>query len=124
MVDVQSIVAKTDWSKAQTIDVALGNDAFVPAELTLQRGQPYKIHLINGSDDTHTFSAAGFFKAVVLQKVVVNSAEKPNLSDDGVTLDEHQQADLYPQSKTPQHFCLGRFCLAVCVEKVGCGSRI
>jgi len=65
-----------------------------PGRARAAEWQPYKIHLINGSDDTHTFSAAGFFKAIVLRKVVVNGAEKPNLSDDGATLDEHQQADL------------------------------
>jgi len=104
----QSIVAKADWSKSQTIAVSLSSYAFTPAELTLQSGQPYKIHLTNGSDDTHTFSSAGFFKAVALQKVVVNGVEAPSVSDDGVTLKEHQQADLYLVPVTTGTF--GLFC--------------
>lgn len=106
--EAHSIVAKTDWSKSQTVDVALDSYAFRPAEFALQSGQPYKIHLTNGSDDTHTFSSAGFFKAVALQKVVVNGVEASGLSDDGVTLDENQQADLYLVPVTAGSY--GLFC--------------
>ena len=106
--DAQGVVGKVDWSKSQTIDVALDSYKFVPSELTLQSGQPYKIHLTNGSDDTHTFSSAGFFKAVALQKVVVNGVEATSLKDDGVTLDENQQADLYVVPVTAGSY--GLFC--------------
>jgi len=106
--DAQGIVAKADWSKSQAIDVALDSYKFVPAEITLQSGQPYKIHLTNASDDTHTFNSAGFFKAVALQKVVVNGVESTSLKDDGVALDENQQADLYVVPVTPGTY--GLYC--------------
>jgi len=94
-IDSRGVVAAADWSKSETITVTLSSYAFAPADLSLRQGRPYKIHLTNESGSTHTFSSGDFFKAVAVQKVVLNGVESPSVSEDGITLEGHQQADLY-----------------------------
>jgi len=94
-VDTNAVISSTDWSKSETINVKLSNYAFTPMDLTLQHGQPYRIHLVNESGHTHTFSSADFFKTAAVQKVVVDGNESAGLDGDGVTLKANQQADLY-----------------------------
>jgi uncharacterized cupredoxin-like copper-binding protein len=93
--DNQGVVAKTDWSKSQSIDVGLSSFAFTPQNLTLTRNQPYKLHLANSSDDTHTFSSDTLFSAVAVQKLVRGTGESTSIPADGVSLAPHEQADLY-----------------------------
>ena len=94
-IDSKGVVSAADWSKSETITVTLSSYAFAPADLSLKQGRPYKIHLANESGSTHTFSSDDFFKAVAVQKVVLNGVESPSVGEDGVTLEGHQQADVY-----------------------------
>jgi uncharacterized cupredoxin-like copper-binding protein len=93
--NAQSIVSAADWSKSQTIGVTLSSFAFTPSEFTFQHGQPYKLHLVNNEDETHTFSSHTLFQAIAVQKVVQNGTEKPAVDKEGIVLGPNQQADLY-----------------------------
>jgi len=93
--DAQGIVSTTDWSKSETIDVTLSKFAFTPTDLTLRRQQPYKLHLVNTSSDTHTYSSDDLFSAVVVQKVVRAGIETPGIAKDGVSLGPNEEADLF-----------------------------
>jgi uncharacterized cupredoxin-like copper-binding protein len=93
--DSQSVVAAADWSHAQSIDVGLSSFAFTPTNLSLQHDQPYKIHLVNNSSDTHTFSSKDLFSAVAVQKVEKGGVTQPSLQDKSVSLAPNEQADLY-----------------------------
>lgn len=55
-----------DWSDAKTIGVDLSNFAFTPATLTLQRGTPYRLHLVNKAGGGHDFVAKDFFAEATL----------------------------------------------------------
>jgi uncharacterized cupredoxin-like copper-binding protein len=93
--NAQSVVASADWSKSQTIGVTLSSFNFTPSDFTFQHGQPYKLHLVNNEDETHTFSSDSLFQAIAVQKVVQNGVEKPGITGEGITLGPKEQADLY-----------------------------
>jgi uncharacterized cupredoxin-like copper-binding protein len=93
--DAHNIISSANWSQSQVIGVTLSSFEFTPTNLTLQHGQPYKLHLVNNSNDTHTFSSGDFFKAVAVQKVVQKGAETPGLTGNGISMGPNEQADLY-----------------------------
>lgn len=53
--------AGTDWSKAQTINLAMSDFSFAPANLQLRANQPYRLHLTNSSTHGHDFDAPILF---------------------------------------------------------------
>lgn len=59
--------AKVDWSKAQTINVMLVDDRFVPDHLTFRHGVPYRLHLENHGKYLHEFTAPEFFADAVMR---------------------------------------------------------
>jgi uncharacterized cupredoxin-like copper-binding protein len=92
--NAQGAVSATDWSKSQTIGVTLSSFSFTPTDFIFQHGQPYKLHLVNSADDTHTFNSDTLFQAIAVQKVVQNGAEKP-VTGNSIVLGPNEQADLY-----------------------------
>ena len=56
----------TDWSKAQTIDIAMSDFSFAPANLQLRANQPYRLHLTNSSSHGHNFAAPTLFAAAAV----------------------------------------------------------
>jgi uncharacterized cupredoxin-like copper-binding protein len=50
-----------DWGTAQEVEVRLTSFAFTPAQIELQHGQSYRLHLINTATGGHSFDAAAFF---------------------------------------------------------------
>jgi plastocyanin len=51
----------TDWSRAQTIDIAMSDFSFAPAKLQLHARQPYRLHLTNSASHGHNFDAPVLF---------------------------------------------------------------
>ena len=43
------------------VEVRTVDDAFEPAEIVLEHGKPYRLHLVNVGKDTHEFAAKAFF---------------------------------------------------------------
>jgi plastocyanin len=80
---------------ATRIDVQLSEYKYVPAEIDLNRGQSYVLHLTNTGSKGHDFSAKAFFQAVSLAP---GSAAK--VKNGGVDLDQGESADiaLVPQT--------------------------
>jgi plastocyanin len=93
--NAQGIVASADWSRAEQIDVRLSSYAFSPANLTLARDQPYKIHLVNSSGNTHTFSSDDLFAAIALRNVQKGAVSQTSIQGNGISLARDRQADLY-----------------------------
>jgi uncharacterized cupredoxin-like copper-binding protein len=52
---------------ADLVQVRLLDDRFDPAELVLEHGKPYRLHLENGGHEMHEFSARAFFHAAQVQ---------------------------------------------------------
>jgi uncharacterized cupredoxin-like copper-binding protein len=50
-----------DWGRTQTITVELSSFKFVPANLVLDHGTPYRLHLVNRASGGHDFVARRFF---------------------------------------------------------------
>jgi uncharacterized cupredoxin-like copper-binding protein len=76
------------------INVELSEYKFAPAQLTLDHGQAYVLHLTNTGGKAHDFSAKSFFQTVTLAPA---SAAKVKGGD--VDLDEGESADV---GLTPQ----------------------
>ena len=48
---------------AEVVSVSLTSYAFTPSTITLKAGKTYRLHLTNGSQKGHDFTAAEFFAA-------------------------------------------------------------
>jgi uncharacterized cupredoxin-like copper-binding protein len=53
-------VSSIDWSKAQTVELRMIEYQFIPDQLTLRHGQPYRLHLVNAGKEGHDFTAPEF----------------------------------------------------------------
>jgi plastocyanin len=79
-----------DWSKAQTVEVRMIEYQFIPDQLTLRHGQPYRLHLVNAGKEGHDFTAPEFFQSAIVQ---VTGAF--NDSRSSVFLQPQQMIDIY-----------------------------
>ena len=68
-------VAGADWSRVETVAVELSEFEFSPATLNFRRGIPYRLRLVNRGQRTHYFVAAGFFRAIAVQKLAAPTGE-------------------------------------------------
>ncbi len=73
--DAAGRVASADWSRAETLTVALSEYAFSPSALTFRAGAPYRLRIENGGKSTHFFVSDGFFKAIAAAKLITPSGE-------------------------------------------------
>ncbi len=73
--DMAAPVAAADWSKAETITVALAEFEFAPATLSFRQGVPYRLRMENRGDATHFFASEGFFKAIASQRLKTPQGE-------------------------------------------------
>jgi uncharacterized cupredoxin-like copper-binding protein len=79
-----------DWSKAQTVELRMIEYQFIPDQLTLRHGQPYRLHLVNAGKEGHDFTAPEFFQSAIVQ---VTGAF--NDSRSSVFLQPQQMIDIY-----------------------------
>jgi uncharacterized cupredoxin-like copper-binding protein len=56
-----------DWSKAQTVNLLMVDDRFVPDRLSFQHGAPYRIHMENHGRELHEFTAPEFLADAVVR---------------------------------------------------------
>lgn len=55
--------AAQDWSAAAPVEVGLSNFKFSPRAVHLRAGAPVRLHIVNGSEGGHSFTAPEFFAA-------------------------------------------------------------
>jgi uncharacterized cupredoxin-like copper-binding protein len=99
--DSERRVADIDWTKAETVDVALSEYDFTPASLSFRQGHPYRLHLTNKGGDVHDFASKPFFQAIAAAKLVAPDATTtlPHLQSIGLKPGETK--DLYFVAVTP-----------------------
>jgi len=69
-------VAAADWNNATVVSVELRDYGFVPREIRLRAGRPYRIDFYNSGGNTHYFNAPELFRAIATYKVEIpNHAE-------------------------------------------------
>jgi len=61
--DSAEVLEMVDWNKAPRVTVTLSDYDFTPAEIQFERGQPYRLHLVNKASGGHDFTAPDFFSA-------------------------------------------------------------
>jgi uncharacterized cupredoxin-like copper-binding protein len=73
----QSAVA-VDWSAAQSVNIMLIDNKFVPEHIILRHGVPYQLHLENHGHDLHEFTAPELFGASILRNLgqLANDAQE------------------------------------------------
>lgn len=69
-------LAAVDWSRAENVTIELRDYGFHPRELTLKRGQAYRLRIHNTGGNTHYLNAPDFFASVAAHKV-----EVPNMAE-------------------------------------------
>jgi plastocyanin len=79
-----------DWSKAQTVELRMIEYQFIPDQLTLRHGQPYRLHVVNAGKEGHDFTAPEFF-----QSAIVQDTGAFNDSRSSVFLQPQQMIDIY-----------------------------
>jgi uncharacterized cupredoxin-like copper-binding protein len=87
-------VAAAAYAQPSVINVELSEYKFAPAQLTLEHGQAYLLHVTNTGGKAHDLSAKSFFQTVTLA-----SGSAAKVKDGAVDLDEGESADV---ALTPQ----------------------
>jgi uncharacterized cupredoxin-like copper-binding protein len=85
--------ASIDWSKAEEIDVTLKSFEFMPANIDLRHGKPYRLHLENQADTGHNLDAPDFFHSAVLEPGPI--ADKIKAAGGMVEVPPGGSADIY-----------------------------
>lgn len=49
------------WSNAHLLTIRLSSFKFEPSDIMMEHGQPYMLHLVNGSSGGHDFAGKEFF---------------------------------------------------------------
>jgi uncharacterized cupredoxin-like copper-binding protein len=60
-------VSGVDWSAAQSVNVLLIDDRFMPDHLVFRHAVPYRLHLENHGKELHEFTAPTFLAASVVR---------------------------------------------------------
>ena len=55
--DAASKAASVNWSKVQTVSVGMDEYDYVPSSLNFEAGMPYRLHIENSGDKSHTYSS-------------------------------------------------------------------
>jgi uncharacterized cupredoxin-like copper-binding protein len=69
--ELASIVAATDWSRTQDLRIELRDSGFLPREVHLKVGQPYRLTIQNAGVNNHYFNAPEFFATIAARKAEV-----------------------------------------------------
>ncbi|NJD24355.1 MAG: hypothetical protein FIB06_03010 [Betaproteobacteria bacterium] len=69
-------LAAADWKHAENVTIELRDYGFQPRELTLKRGQAYRLRIHNTGGNTHYLNAPDFFASIAAHKV-----EVPNMAE-------------------------------------------
>ena len=101
VVHAGSAVAHVNWSAAHPVTLDMIDYEFVPNELRIRHGLPYRLHLRNEGHEGHDFTAPDFFGSV---KVKESAAF--NESRTSVFLRPSQQAEIYFVAPDPGIFDL------------------
>lgn len=65
--DAAARVAAADWSRAERIDVVMGEFWFLPDRLNLVPGRPYLLHVENHGKVSHNIDVPDFFQTAGLR---------------------------------------------------------
>ena len=67
-----------DWSKAETFNLLMVDDKFVPDRLSFRHGVPYRLHLENNGKDMHEFTAPEFLADTIVRypRVLANAGQE------------------------------------------------
>ena len=93
--DAERRVAAADWSRAETVTVALSEYSITPATLAFRPGQPYRLRIENKGTRTHNFTSGGFFKAIAVQKLRSGNRETVSPRLETVEVTPGEVKDLY-----------------------------
>ncbi|MCH7889495.1 MAG: cupredoxin domain-containing protein [Proteobacteria bacterium] len=99
--DAKARVAAAEWSKAETVTVALSEFRFTPQELEFRKGAPYRLRIENRGKLSHTFDAEGFFAAIAVQKVRSGGSETALPYVKRLVVASEEATDLYFVAVTP-----------------------
>jgi uncharacterized cupredoxin-like copper-binding protein len=98
LADAPQRVAAADWSRAQTVEVALSEFKYVPAAFRFRSGEPYRLRFVNRGVEPHDFTAEPFFKAIAVQKLATKDGDvaAPKLRSIGLNAGETKELFFVP----------------------------
>ena len=83
-------------TSATVLTVTLSSYEFAPAQLALQHGVLYRLHLVNASGKSHSFSAPELFKASTIAP-----ADQVKIENGAVDVDGGSNVDIQIAPLTP-----------------------
>jgi uncharacterized cupredoxin-like copper-binding protein len=78
-----------DWSRSTPVTITLTSYQFAPAQIGLQHGKAYRLHLVNTSGKGHNFSAPGLFSSSTIAP-----ADRTKIEDGAVEVDSGSSVDV------------------------------
>lgn len=89
-------LALTASAQPERIDIQLSNFKFAPATIAMTHGQPYVLHLTNGSGGSHDFVAKDFFAAAA-----VAPADRAKIRGGSIELDGGESTEIHLTAPAP-----------------------
>lgn len=65
------VLSRVDWKKPNILRIELRDYGFIPRELRLRVGQPYRLEIFNSGGNTHYLNAPEFFNSIATRKAEV-----------------------------------------------------
>ncbi|CCQ75405.1 hypothetical protein [Magnetospira sp. QH-2] len=77
MEQASDTLAATDWTQAQTHEILFLEDDLKPTFVSMKRGQPYILKLVNTIDNVRTLAAADFFQNAAASDLTGSTESDP-----------------------------------------------
>ncbi|GAB4227889.1 MAG: cupredoxin domain-containing protein [Deltaproteobacteria bacterium] len=73
--DLAGVLSAADWSKMESVSVAMTEYAFSPSTIVLKEGTPTRVVLNNAGKAAHYFVAERFFRSIATRKIQDSNGE-------------------------------------------------
>lgn len=93
--DPEIIVATTDWTNAQSVNLVCKDYSIEPHALSFEQGRPYRLRLSNPDEHGYYFTGEDFFRSIAVQKLVSPESESTFPYYEAIMLLPGEGKDLY-----------------------------
>ncbi|WP_375196853.1 cupredoxin domain-containing protein [Sphingobium sp.] len=91
-----AVAQPENWNDARPLTLTLSSFRFEPADIVLEHGVPYRLHLVNSASGGHDFAAREFLAAARIRP-----QDAPKIRDGRIALSGGESTDVTLIAPTP-----------------------